>query len=69
MNSTNKNHILFPCLIGWHLYTVDRNDGGGERERAGRKDVDKYVILFKAFQCLGKGNLCIDKSILDTKNV
>ena len=40
-----------------------------ERESAGRKDVDKYVILFKAFQCLGKGNLCIDKSILDPKNV
>ena len=40
-----------------------------ERERAGRKDVDKYEILFKAFQCLGKGNLGIDKSIPDPENV
>ena len=44
-------------------------EGERERERAGRKDVDKYEILFKAFQCLGKGNLGIDKSILDPENV
>ena len=51
------------------IYTLYTGIMEEERERAGRKDVDKYEILFKAFQCLGKGNLGIDKSILDPENV